>query len=421
MADASLIEHETTLTASGRGHLVVYLFLIALAGPASDVATGQAQPTWLAALALGAFVACFVLVVETAHHWRGGPAQPLTPARRRLQGIFVFALAPIAVATTLAFGSTWLVLFIFVTITTALTIRLSWAPRAIVAVAATVVAVELVLGWSVAGAATAASWALSTLMAGFVALLLRRRALLIRELSVAQGEVARLAAIDAVTEERLRFARDLHDLLGHSLSVIALKAELARRLLERQASATQVQAEVTDIEQIARRALEEVREAVSGYRAHSLAAELDRARAALGVAGIAAQIAVSETPLPSFLDDLVAWVVREATTNIVRHSSAHHAEIEVSIDRGEARVEVRDDGVGANLETVASPAAGGHVNSGSGLVGLRERLAEAGGSLTAGGAAGGGFEVVAVVPLAAPAARDARETRAPAPKRTVAP
>ena len=198
MADASLIEHETSLPASGRGHLLVYLFLIALAGPASDVATGQARPKWLAAVALGTFVACFVMVVETAQQWIGESLPPLSPARHRLHAIFVFALAPIAVATTLAFGSTWLVLFIFVTITTALTVPLSWALRAIVAVAATVVAVELVLGWSVTGAATAASWALSTLMAGFVALLLRRRALLIRELREAQGEVARLAAADAV-------------------------------------------------------------------------------------------------------------------------------------------------------------------------------------------------------------------------------
>ncbi len=421
MTDASPVDEQgAILPASRHGHALVYLFLIALAGPASDIAAGRAQPTWLAAVALGAFIACFVLVVETVHHWLGGPSRPLSPTRRRLHDIFVFALAPLAIAASLAFGSTWLVLFIFVTITTALTVPLSWAPRAIVLIAVIVVAVELLLGWNVAGAATAASWALSALMAGFVALLLRRRAVLIDELRAAQGEVARLAAADAVAEERLRFARDLHDLLGHSLSVIALKAELTRRLLDRGDMVTQARGEAADIEQITRRALEEVREAVTGYRARSLAAELDRACDALGAAGIEAHLTVGETSLPPALDDLLAWVVREAVTNIVRHSSARHAEIVVLLAGGEVRVEVRDDGVGVNIGVVPSPeATQGPIAGGSGLVGLQERLAAAGGRLGAGRAAGGGFQVVAVVPLAASGAPP--ETSRSAPDRAVAP
>ncbi len=425
MANASPIEEQgAAITASPRGHLVVYLFLLALAGPAGDIVAGRDRPVWLAALALGAFVACFVVVVETAQHWHGGCVRPLSPARRRLHGIFVFALAPIAVATTLTFGSTWLELFVFVTITSALTVPLVWAPRAIVAVSVLVVAVELLRGWSTVGAATAAAWALSTLMAGFIALLLRRRAVLIRELRAAQGQVARLAAAEAVAEERLRFARDLHDLLGHSLSVIALKAELARRLLEAgdagiQAggAATQACREVADIEQITRRALGEVREAVTGYRVRSLDAELDWARAALAAAGIEVRVTVAEASLPAEVEDLLAWAVREAATNIVRHSSAGHAEIEVAQVGADVHLEVSDDGRGAGPESIRT-------HGGSGLVGLEERLATSGGRLTAGPAVGGGFRLTVVVPRAAdatPVTPDVRQTLPSWSRRTVAP
>ncbi len=129
-------------------------------------------------------------------------------------------------------------------------------------------------------------------MAGYIALLLRRRGLLIAELRSSRDEVARLAAADAVADERLRFARDLHDLLGHSLSVIVLKAELARRLLDHEQVRSQARDEVDDVEQIARRALEEVREAVTGYRARSLPAEIERTRVALEAAGVEVHVEV---------------------------------------------------------------------------------------------------------------------------------
>jgi two-component system sensor histidine kinase DesK len=188
---------------------------------------------------------------------------------------------------------------------------------------------------------------LSTIMAGYISLLLHRRSALIGELRVSRDEVARLAAADAVAEERLRFARDLHDLLGHSLSVIVLKAELARRRLER-GEHDEARDEVNDLEQVARRSLEEVREAVTGYRVRSLDAELSGAREVLEAAGIDVKIAVaSDAALPSDIDQLLAWVVREATTNIVRHSSARHAGIDLARAGAAVRLEVSDDGVGA--------------------------------------------------------------------------
>ena len=207
---------------------------------------------------------------------------------------------------------------------------------------------------------------------------------MVEELRSSRDEVARLAAADAVADERLRFARDLHDLLGHSLSVIVLKAELARRLLELEGAPAQARDEVADVEDIARRALEEVREAVTGYRARSLPSELDRARVALEAAGVEALVKTDAVSLPPDIETLLAQVVREATTNVVRHSRARHVVFELSRSAGEVRLEVSDDGIGV-------PPGAAVDGEGTGLRGLAERIAQAGGSLAAGPRADGGF------------------------------
>jgi two-component system, NarL family, sensor histidine kinase DesK len=239
-------------------------------------------------------------------------------------------------------------------------------------------------------------------MTGFAALLMRRRGLLLQELRAAHAEVARLAAADAVLEERLRFARDLHDLLGHSLSVIALKAELARQLLDHDAE--RAQAEVGELEHIARRALDEVREAVSGYRARTLDGELDRAQGVLEAAGIEVRTSVVVAGLPPAIDDLLARVVREAVANIVRHSQAQRAEISLSAAGGVIHLEVSNDGAAPGA---GDPAAG--EPGGGGLSGMRERVVAAGGRLTAATRDGGVFRITAVVPLDTTAPRRDRE------------
>ena len=395
-----------------RNHLVVYLFLLGLAGAASDIG-GRARPAWLAGLALGAFVACFVVLVETAPHWRSiGEHRPTSARVRRLRSLLVIALAALAVATTLAWGSDWLALFIFVVVMVSETVPARFATVSIAVVAAAAAVAGLVARHD-ASMTAAASWALSTVMAGYIAQLLHRRGVLIGELRATQGEVARLAAADAVTEERLRFARDLHDLLGHSLSVIVLKAELARRLLERQEAPTQVRAEVGDVEEIARRALEEVREAVTGYRARSFTAELDRTRVALEAAGTTVAVEVADEPLPPDVETLLARVLREATTNIVRHSRAHHAHVGLTRSGAGVRLEVRDDGVGGEAASVQAAAARppdderGDAAGGTGLRSLAERVAEAGGHLEAGSATEGGVRVVVDVSLGASASAGA--------------
>ncbi|HEX3759989.1 MAG TPA: sensor histidine kinase [Kofleriaceae bacterium] len=375
-----------------RGHAAVYMFLAALAAPVSDIVAGRTRSTWLATTALAAFIACFVLIVELGRHPGGfNPRLPVSPARARLiTGLFA-ALAVLAVVATLGFGRSWLVMFVFVSTTASFTVPIRWAPGAIAAVAAVAIA-TLVIDGPGATVSIALSWGLSIAMSGFAALLMRRRGNLIQELRAAQGEVARLAAADAVSEERMRFARDLHDLLGHSLSVIALKAELARRLLDHGAEHARVQVEVAELEQIARRALDEVREAVSGYRARTLDGELDRAQGVLEAAGVEVRTSVVVAALPPATDDLLARVVREAVTNIVRHSQAQHAEISLTAAGGVVHLEVSNDGVSVSGgDTV--------VDFGSGLAGMRERVAEAGGRLTAAAHDGGVFRITAVVPL----------------------
>src|ERR1700737_4711365 len=135
-----------------------------------------------------------------------------------------------------------------------------------------------------------------------------------RQLSLAREQIARLA----VGKERLRFARDLHDLIGHSLSVIALKSELAGRLIKNKPGLAAH--EVEDIDKVARDALREVREAVTGYRQPALAAELAGAHEALTVAGIDLHVDEDRTSLPPAVEAVLAWTVREGVTNVMRHS-----------------------------------------------------------------------------------------------------
>ncbi|GAB3454289.1 hypothetical protein GCM10027519_08120 [Kineococcus endophyticus] len=192
------------------------------------------------------------------------------------------------------------------------------------------------------------------------------------QLAVAQQDLARLA----VAEERSRFSRDLHDLLGHSLTVITLKAELAGRLLD--ADPDRARAEVADVERLARTALSDVRAALEGFRDVSLGTELAGARQALAAAGITAHLPRSVDEVDPELQELFGWVVREGVTNVVRHSGARTCWVHV--EPGE--VVVADDGTG--------PRPG---ERGSGLAGLSARAQAVGGAVTVGRSKHGGFEL----------------------------
>ena len=186
------------------------------------------------------------------------------------------------------------------------------------------------------------------------------RAVLTRNIDLvnAQLENSRLA----VDNERSRFARDLHDILGHSLTVITVKAELAQKLLD--VDLERARAEIADLERLSRDALTDVRRAVEGYRDITLPGELIRARVALRAAEIEAELPNSTEDVPSELRELFAWTVREGVTNVIRHSHARRCEVRLTA----TSAEVRDDGT-------ATPSPSGH---GSGLAGLRERATDVG-------------------------------------------
>ena len=178
-----------------------------------------------------------------------------------------------------------------------------------------------------------------------------------------QEEIRRLAA----TAERERIARDLHDLLGHTLTLITVKAELAARLAERDVAGAA--AEMRELERISRDALRQVREAVGGYRSGGLAGELANARVALKAANVELVAELESRDCPPMHDNLFSLVLREAVTNIVRHSKARRCNVKLQYhDRG-ATLTIEDDGRGGNLK------------EGNGLRGMRERLAALDGAL----------------------------------------
>jgi two-component system, NarL family, sensor histidine kinase DesK len=202
----------------------------------------------------------------------------------------------------------------------------------------------------------------------------------------ARSELAELA----VAEERVRFARDLHDLLGHDLSLIALKAELAGKLLP--AGAESAGREVDDIKVLTRSALTQVREAVDGYRRPTLASELAGAGVALEAAGIELRVDDRSGTLDPEAESVLAWAVREGATNVIRHSGARHAAITIKPGANGAEVEIADDGRGGGTLNGSGP------EPGHGLDGLLERARSIGGGLEAGAGPDGGFRLRVTVP-----------------------
>ena len=257
-------------------------------------------------------------------------------------------------------------------------------------------------------------------MAAFFSYSAARRAEMVTTLARTRAELARVA----VAEERLRIARDLHDLLGHSLSLITLKAELARRVIGTDPG--RAERELTELEAVARQSLTDVREAVVHYRQPDLAAELAAARQLLTAAGIACEITAPAAPdLPGDIDAVLAWTIREAATNVVRHTCSRRAVLTVSQDRGAVTAQITDSGPAPGASSApAGPAPGAEAatalasggiarprRSGSGLAGLAERVRELGGELAAGFLPGGGFRLQVTIPLEVPAALTAPADR----------
>jgi two-component system sensor histidine kinase DesK len=195
-------------------------------------------------------------------------------------------------------------------------------------------------------------------------------------LRLAHDEIEHLAKV----AERERIARDLHDLLGHTLSLVILKSELATKLADRDPA--RAREEIRDVERIAREALAEVRAAVSGYRSGGLQAEIQRARSGLSSAGVALECELSKTILPPSHEAVLCLALREAITNIVRHAGARSCRVVLSVSDTTCALTIADDGRGGT-----SP-------FGSGLMGMRERVEVLGGKFTRDGRRGTTLTVI---------------------------
>ncbi|MFI9804979.1 sensor histidine kinase [Streptomyces sp. NPDC052301] len=344
-------------------------------GAFSNLLQGRAPNPWIGGLGLLTFNSLYIYVT-----FRSFDRTKREAVSSRV------ALALMGLLTTglgLGYGGDWLVFFPLLGLAAGASLRGPWLGRTGLLLSVYAGAVCYVReGWG-----TASSIGYATFISSMVTAAILGLSEAVRELRAAREELARRA----VEKERLRFSRDLHDLLGHTLSVIVVKSEAARRLAARDMDAALGQ--ITDIESVGRQALTEIREAVTGYREGSLATELTRARSALSAASVTPVVRESGAPLAPQAEALLGWVVREAVTNVVRHSDASRCEITVESGGEQARLTVTDNGSG---EAAGRPREG---IGGTGLKGLTERLAAAGGSLTAGPSPRGGFTVTAEVPL----------------------
>ncbi|WP_067499884.1 sensor histidine kinase, partial [Actinoplanes sp. TFC3] len=241
-------------------------------------------------------------------------------------------------------------------------------PLAVVLVVLAEVLARFVAGWEDNG------YGLAVLLGSAASFGLRLATERQRRLQVAQQELAEMA----VRDERARIAADLHDILGHSLTVVTVKAELAQRLLD--LDVDKARKELRDLEVLARDALSDVRATALGMRGISLPGEIAAARQALDAAHVVAVLPGAADEVPTRVRELFAWTIREAVTNVVRHAGASRCEVRLNVDS----VEILDDGCGG----AAGP------GDGQGLAGLRRRAQAAGARLSVGARADGpGFRV----------------------------
>jgi two-component system sensor histidine kinase DesK len=314
-------------------------------------------------------VACYTAIMwshplrpEAHRHWSLGSALAL-----------LLGLVALVLVLSVAYGSTFLWLLVGVSAMAGVLL----SPRG--AFLAVMGLTLLTLGSSVAiaGGISAADWlhivplVLLVRGLGLDLACLARLASALREVHAARGELARMA----VMEERLRMARDLHDLLGHTLAMITLKSELAARLVaENPAQAAQ---EMREVEQAARQTLREVRAVVAGAQQPMLQAELEGARQLLAAAGIAYTIEQTAEALPASVDAVLAWTIREGVTNVIRHSRASWCRVRIMASDRRVSAEITNNVVPPREPTRASG------STGTGLAGLTDRVTAHAGELMA--------------------------------------
>lgn len=358
--------------------LVAVSWLPLLASPIAALLREQPSPVRQigAAIGLGCFVALYLGLVLR----RPFSDPPLAGAEMRRRMLLLTALMAAGLALYPLLGTTmplWYLVYAAIAAGIALPTRQAGYAVGAVAILASGASV-VATGWL-----SALSLAVGLAAVGGSAIAVRRLVVTLAELRAAREELVRLA----VAEERLRFARDLHDVLGHTLSLVALKSELARELFP--SAPQRAVAEIRDVEEAARMALREVRAAVTGYRQPTLTEELAGAHELLASAGVAARFRHDAGMLPATVDATLAWAVREGVTNVIRHSGAHCCTILIARDSKAVTLAIVDDGRGDQIAT----------SRGNGLVGLAERVATHGGELAVGNREGAGFRLQISLPL----------------------
>lgn len=367
-----------------------YIWLVYLAAlffqPALDPTAGPAD--WVA---VGVLIVAFLALYRSALH---------TDDQRRIAVMLAAIMLLALLGSLVNTGSS-----VFLVYAAAIAGRLEPVRRAVWVIAALAALTGIIyltstvpLPWRVA---LVAPEFVFTLVVGATSIFDTERARAQRRLQRADEEIERLATI----AERERIARDLHDLLGHTLSVIVLKSELAGRLITIDPS--RAEHEVHDIERTARTALTEVRAAVAGYRAKGIGGELTNARRTLAAAGIDTELHADLPELTAEQESALALAVRESVTNVLRHAQAERVTIRLHGTAGGVVLEVIDDGRGSDAP------------DGAGLAGMRERMSTLGGEVTrttgSGGNAASGTTLRVTLPRATGGAHRPGVTRAVRP------
>lgn len=369
-ADTGWVSQQRRWASGWRRTVFPAVFLVYLAETAGAVAQYNGTAGEVAGfLVLAVFCASYVVALSR---------DTFTARAPTFWAIFAVQVACLAAELPLAHGAAF-VMAVFIVVLAVGRLHARAAPVVVAFTAGAVLLPSAVPSWHqgpASGAAIGTAFAIPMValaMFSFFNVLRGNVAL-----AQARSEVSRLAA----ENERIRIARDLHDLLGHSLTTIIVKAELARRLTATDAGAAA--AEIAEVEALTRASLADVRAAVSRYREPTVAGELATGRELLRAAGITADLPRSVDGLDERGRELFAWVLREGLTNVVRHSHAATCTVTLTADA----VQIADDGTGGDLGA-----------TGSGLSGLRERVDAAGGTIEAGPSPSGGWRLrVALAP-----------------------
>ena len=379
------VEPGTPGTGSAWRWLFSGVWLIYLISPVVDL-FHHGGALWIAGGLVITVAFCLIYVLVLMYH----------DERPRLALAGLVTIAALATLACVVYGNAWTPMWIYVSVATGM-VLVSVAGRRAAFLGVLVIGVcYLFFCWiSHLDIGTTLAVLLPVVLIGLAMIGFRMQMTLMHELAQARETVAKLAA----DEERLRLARDMHDLTGQSLSMITLKSELAAKRLARLPSSAErdaVLTELGDIGRVSRQTLHDIREAVSGYHRPTLAIEVITARDALAAIGIEpdddAGLTLRSGTFDPDAEAVLAWCLREAVTNVVRHSRARHCRIRLTDHRGELSLEVTDDGRGLAGQDPQ------HLE-GSGLHGMSERLSAAGGRLSLGWAEPGrGLRLTATIP-----------------------